>query len=359
MINKRKTVIIAAGGTGGHVFPGLVIAQAFKEIGIEVIWIGTNYGIESKLVNAHHVPFYTVPIRGIRGVWLKKLTLPFRLFISVLKSIILIYRFQPSGILGMGGYPAFPAGIACWLTRRPLIIHEQNTLPGLVNKVLVNFANVSLTAYPNVFSKKNTPSYLVGNPVRQIMYKIPKKIHIDEAQIKILVVGGSQGAHFFNTKLPELFASLSNKRNIKIVHQTGLKSLPAVESLYNNSGLNVSCKSFIDKMDEVYSWADLVIARAGALTLSELMAAGRASILIPFPNAADDHQTKNANFLVKNNAAVVWQQKNYCLNNWAKELQSLLRDKQKLIKMSNSAKLLSHKDSVNTIIKHCMENYFE
>lgn len=358
MSDNKKRIIIAAGGTGGHVFPGLVIAEEFKKLGIGVIWIGTQYGIEDKLLPEYSFAFHTIPIRGIRGSFLGKLLLPFRLIVSILKSIKLISHYQVCGILGMGGYPAFPVGIAAWLTRKPLIIHEQNSLPGLVNKVLVNFANLSLTAYPDVFNSKKYISYQVGNPVRSVIYDIPEKHEINSSHIKLLIIGGSQGATFFNTVLPEVFMQLSNKTTLEIIHQTGKHNQQAVQLLYNKVGLKVTCQSFIKKMDQAYAWSDLVIARAGALTLSELMAAGRASILIPFPTAADDHQTKNAIFLVKKQAALLWQQKDFCPTIWAKELKTLLEDTNKIISMGRCAKALGRVDATDTIIHYCMEKYF-
>jgi len=280
MEKKLKHVLIMAGGTGGHVFPGLAVADYLKEQGVEVSWMGTPQGLESRLV-------------------------------PEAEAGRIIKKTRPDVVLGMGGFASGPGGLASWLSGTPIIIHEQNAKAGLTNKVLSVIARRVLAGFPNVFPK-NGKMITVGNPVRTAIENMPspsERMKNPGSRYRLLVLGGSLGAKAINDMLPDALASLSAENRPEVIHQTGEKHIEQVKKHYESKGLDIKVTAFIQDMAEAYTWADIVLCRAGALTVSELCAAGVGAVLIPFPYAVDDHQTANASFMEKAGAGICIQQR--------------------------------------------------
>jgi UDP-N-acetylglucosamine--N-acetylmuramyl-(pentapeptide) pyrophosphoryl-undecaprenol N-acetylglucosamine transferase len=311
IINKFKIMVVAA-GTGGHIYPGLAIAEYFMAKSHPVSWVGTHRGMENGLVDKHKIPFFSINISGIRGKglfpWLK---LPFMLFISIFQSIKLIRAEKPNFIIIMGGYIGIPIAIASKLLGIHLIIHEQNAIPGLANKVISIVSNQVFCGFKNSLKKGK----VVGNPIRKKISNIrtPKqRFHGKKGPLKILILGGSLGAGAFNKLLPPILKKLSLQNQIKVIHQSGGKHYEELVRTYNNLLLNdkksswlLSIEKFIYNIEKKYEWADIVISRSGALTISEFIEAGIASILIPFPYAVDNHQYHNGKILEDKEAAYI------------------------------------------------------
>lgn len=299
-------VVIMAGGTGGHIFPGLAVANRLREQGLFVAWLGAH-GLETKLVPKHDIELYSLSIKGLRGNGLKGwLTLPKKLLSAVSEAKAILTKLQPKCVIGFGGFASGPGGIAAKMLNIPLIIHEQNAVPGLTNRWLAKVSTHVLTGFP---LPEWVSSQYVGNPVRDELFNLPspkERFNDRSDELKILVVGGSQGSRFVNTIVPKIVAGTS--RTTLVWHQTGEKLFSEAEKGWADVNIQpYHLAPFIENMAEAYAWADIIICRAGALTLAELTAVGLGSILIPLPTAVDDHQTKNAEFLVKSDAA-------YCIN---------------------------------------------
>ncbi|GAA5098611.1 undecaprenyldiphospho-muramoylpentapeptide beta-N-acetylglucosaminyltransferase [Wohlfahrtiimonas larvae] len=308
MNQKLQTVdvVIMAGGTGGHIFPGLAVAQRLREQGLSVAWLGAH-GLETKLVPNHKIALYSLSIKGLRGNGLKGwFTLPKKLLNAVSEAKVILTQLQPKCVIGFGGFASGPGGIAAKMLKIPLIIHEQNAVPGLTNRWLSKVSTHVLTGFP---LSEWAHSQYVGNPVRDELFKLPspkERLSDRSDELRVLVVGGSQGSRFVNTIVPKIISDSSRKT--LVWHQTGDKLYSEAEKSW--ADVNVQpyrLAPFIDDMAKAYAWADVIICRAGALTLAELTAVGLGSILIPLPTAVDDHQTKNAEFLVKSDAA-------YCID---------------------------------------------
>lgn len=300
----KKTLLIMAGGTGGHVFPALAIVNALKARQWQVIWLGTATGLEARLVPAAHIPFIDLSISGLRGTsWRRWLTAPFLLIQAMWKVMGIIRLHRPTLVLGMGGFVSGPGGLAAWLMRYPLIIHEQNAIPGTTNQLLAPLAKRICTGFPHVFAHRANAIY-TGNPLRASFTPtaFPEKTipHPDEPY-RLLVLGGSRGAHALNENIP--LALSKTKAEWRVWHQTGEADREQVMQTYAKAKITAKVEAFIDPIEIAYQWADFVICRSGALTISELSAAGVASLLIPYPYASDDHQTKNALHLVDKGAA--------------------------------------------------------
>lgn len=295
----RKSVMIMAGGTGGHIFPGLAVAQALKSRGVEVVWLGSEGGMETRLVPEQGIAMETLAIKGLRGKgFAALLKAPVTLSAAVAKAGKLMSRLQPGAVVSFGGYTAGPGGVAAVLQGRALLVHEQNCAPGLTNRLLARIAKKVLTGFPNSFP--NVANTTVGNPVRPEISAIPapeQRLANHGGPTRLLVLGGSQGARAINELMPKVVALLADRQSFEIRHQSGEKLHADTEQAYQLAGVAARVEPFIHDMAEAYAWADVVIARAGALTVSELCAAGVASILIPLPTAVDDHQAKNADFL--------------------------------------------------------------
>lgn len=343
-----------AGGTGGHVFPALAIAEWFKEQGASVLWLGTHVGMETKLVGDQY-PMHYLPVRGIRGKrLLSKLVAPWFIFRAVLTAYQLIQKEQPDLVIGMGGYASGPGGIAAWLSRKPLAIHEQNALPGLTNRLLSRFAQRVFEAFPNTFSPA-VGALTVGNPVRKAM--IAKKVIetpcFQERPLRLLVLGGSQGALAINQLIVKV-APQFDQNQLQVWHQAGPSQAQQVAESYSDSGYApYQLSSFIHDMAEAYQWADLVICRAGALTVSELAVMGLPSILVPFPYAVDDHQTANAHWLVRVNGAVLAPQKTLTADWLIKQLNKFMADPSQLALMREAAVKVGISDAAVRLGKVC------
>ncbi|MGB0937229.1 MAG: undecaprenyldiphospho-muramoylpentapeptide beta-N-acetylglucosaminyltransferase [Colwellia sp.] len=350
---KSSTLLVMAGGTGGHIFPGLAVADQLKSEGWHIHWLGTSDKMEAELVPKHGYEISFIEISGLRNkslsTWLK---LPFKLLKSLNQARKVIKQVQPDVVLGMGGYASAPGGFMAWLMRVPLIVHEQNAAAGLSNRLLSKLARTVCCAFPGAFEPK-IKAHVVGNPIRasisanQVNTKVHKQKVDADNEHNILIVGGSLGAQALNEAMPKSFAALqelsrknNDEKTYNIVHQTGKGKLQKVLNAYNALELTtdqVKVSEFIDDMASAYQWADVVICRAGALTVSELAMAGAPAIFIPLPHAVDDHQTKNANYLVARGAATLLPQKELTQETLTNTLNSLFSEKQILKTMSHCA----------------------
>ena len=298
LLNKSP-VMILAGGTGGHIFPGLAVAHELRAREVPVIWLGSNGGMETRLVPQHQIAIETIAVRGLRGKGLMGLlSAPFVIARSVFQAIGKVRKHKPRAVLSFGGFAAGPAGIAAWFTRTPLIVHEANRAPGFTNRVLAKVADHVLCGFPDSFV--DVPNDVVGNPVRPEIAAMPapeQRLANRSGAIRLLVLGGSQGARAINSAVPKVIAAMKGNMQFEIRHQCGEKLLADARQSYEAAGIDASVEAFIQDMAAAYGWADIVIGRAGALTVAELCAAGVGSILIPFPGAVDDHQARNAQYL--------------------------------------------------------------
>lgn len=298
-------VLILAGGTGGHIFPGLAVAQALRARQVPVVWLGSAGGMETRLVPQAGIAIETIEVAGIRGKGLATLAkAPFRLLRAVWQAHGVLSRLRPRAVLSFGGFAAGPGGLCAWLLRRPLLVHEQNRAPGLTNRVLSRLARRVLCGFPGSFTGRGCEH--VGNPVRPEIAALPEpeqRLSGRSGPVRLLVLGGSQGAASLNRVLPAMLAGLPAEHRPQVRHQCGERHAQASREIYAQAGVPASIEPFIADMAEAYGWADLVVCRAGALTLAELCAAGVGSLLVPFPNAVDDHQTRNAEYLVERGAA--------------------------------------------------------
>ncbi|GAB2490248.1 undecaprenyldiphospho-muramoylpentapeptide beta-N-acetylglucosaminyltransferase [Arenimonas alkanexedens] len=298
-------VLILAGGTGGHIFPGLAVAQALQSRDVPVLWLGAAGGMETRLVPQAGLRIETIAIGGLRGKGaMTLLKAPFVLLRGCLQALAILRRVRPRAVVSFGGYAAGPGGICAWLLRRPLLVHEQNRAPGLTNRVLARVARRVLCGFPGSFPGRDTVD--VGNPVRPAIAALPppaQRFAGRSGPVRLLVLGGSQGAHALNTALPKLLERLPEAQRPSVRHQCGERHADASRAVYARAGVAASVEPFIADMAAAYAWADLVVCRAGALTLAELCAAGVGSLLVPFPKAVDDHQTRNAEYLVERGAA--------------------------------------------------------
>jgi UDP-N-acetylglucosamine--N-acetylmuramyl-(pentapeptide) pyrophosphoryl-undecaprenol N-acetylglucosamine transferase len=298
-------VLILAGGTGGHIFPGLAVAQALRARDVPVAWLGAHGGMETRLVPPSGVPLETIAVSGLRGKGALALVgAPLRVTRALWQALAVLRRLRPRAVLSFGGYAAGPGGLAAWLLRRPLVVHEQNAAPGFTNRVLARFARRVLCGFPGSFPGRDAET--VGNPVRGPIAAIAppaERLAGRTGPVRLLVLGGSQGAQALNAALPAVLARLARDARPAVRHQCGTRHAAAAQQAYGDVGVAASVEPFIADMAEAYAWADVVVCRAGALTLAEVAAAGVPSVLVPFPAAVDDHQTRNAEFLVGQGAA--------------------------------------------------------
>ncbi len=357
MIDVRP-VLIMAGGTGGHVFPALAVADELRSRGIPVVWLGTKAGIESRLVPQAGYPIEWMSITGLRGKnTLTLLLAPLRITMACWQALAVLLRRNPCAVLGMGGFASGPGGLMAWLIRKPLIIHEQNAIAGLTNKILAKFATTVMQAFPAVFKRAIT----TGNPVRQSICEITKpefrfKQDTDDgrANLRLLIVGGSLGAAKLNEIIPQALEKIEINSRPEVIHQTGLKNIESAKKHYLNTGIEAKVEAFIDDMSSVYEWADLVICRAGAMTVFELAAAGVASILVPYPHAVDDHQTVNASYLEKAGASIIRQQDALTVDWLVDVINDFSVNRQKLLDMAIAARKLAIPQSAKTIADACL-----
>jgi UDP-N-acetylglucosamine--N-acetylmuramyl-(pentapeptide) pyrophosphoryl-undecaprenol N-acetylglucosamine transferase len=353
-----RSILIMAGGTGGHIFPALAVADILRAQDWKVTWLGARNSMEAELIPRHKYEVAWVRFSGVRGKGvLRLLRLPFDLLVAMWQSAAAILRHRPDVVLGMGGYITVPGGIVAAMLRRPLLIHEQNSIAGLGNRVLARLAQKVLSGFPDVLPR----AIWCGNPVRKDIAALPEpqqRYGARSGRLNVLVVGGSLGAKAINEALPRALALLPQDERPTVLHQTGKQHFEAVRRAYQQAGVQADIKPFMDEMAKHYGNADLVICRAGALTVAELAAAGVASILIPFPHAVDDHQTRNAEFLSKHGAAVLLPQGE--LN--PEKLAQLLRElrigesgREKLLAMAMQARGLAKADAAVAVATMCEE----
>lgn len=347
-----KTLLVMAGGTGGHVFPGLAVADLLKSRGWHVVWMGSPDGMENKLVRSRGYEMAWVRFGALRGKGLlRKLLLPLNLLSGFWQAARAIRRVKPDVVLGMGGYISFPGGMMAALFGHPLVIHEQNSVAGLANRVLARVADRVLCGFPDALPN----STYTGNPVRPEIAQMPapaERFADREPTLRLLVLGGSLGAAALNEVLPQGLAMLAEEERPHVVHQAGEKHLAQLQQNYDAAGIPAHCVAFIDNMAGAYEWADLVVCRAGALTVAELSAAGVPGILVPFPYAVDDHQTGNARFLSQAGGAVLLPQKEL-----SAEAISLIRNytRGQLLQMAEKARELARPDATLAVAQVCEE----
>lgn len=350
-------VLILAGGTGGHVYPALSVAEALRRAGQQVTWLGTERGLESRVAKQAGLPIHFVQMAGVRGKGLVELCLaPFRLLRALWQAVKVVRNVHPDVVLGLGGYVSAPGGLAAWLLRRPLVIHEQNAVPGMANRLLAPFAVRVLEAFEGCFPAARHAIH-TGNPVRDEIVQIAapeQRLRDRDGPLRLLILGGSQGAQVFNELVPRALNELIADARIEVRHQAGERHLEHACSHYREAGLSVRPVGFFADMAEVYAWADLVVCRAGAITVSELTAAGVASLLVPFPSATDDHQTRNARYLADRGAALLVQQSALSATRLAQLLTEFCNAREPLQRMAKAARKLAMPDATGRIIAQCM-----
>jgi UDP-N-acetylglucosamine--N-acetylmuramyl-(pentapeptide) pyrophosphoryl-undecaprenol N-acetylglucosamine transferase len=348
-----RTLMIMAGGTGGHVMPGLAVAKLMRERAWNVVWLGNPNGMEASLVPRHDITMHWVQFGGLRGKgWLTKLMLPINLVRAFWQSMKAMRAVKPSVVLGLGGYISFPGGMMAWLSGRPLVLHEQNSVAGLTNKILAGVADRVLVAFPNALANAEW----CGNPVRsEIVAIVPpqQRFAARHGPLQVLVVGGSLGAQALNQAMPRALAMLAPEHRPVVTHQSGKAHSQALQDAYREAGVAAILVEFIDDMASAYRDADLVVCRAGAMTVSELAAAGIASVLVPFPHAVDDHQTTNAKFLSEHGAAILLPQSELTPDRLAGILRELTRER--LLAMASQARALAKADATTRLADVCEE----
>jgi len=356
-MKEIKRVLIMAGGTGGHVFPGLAFARFLREKGIEVHWMGTERGLEARLVPEAGIPLHLVDIWGIRRNGLVPLILaPFRLLRALLQSLRIIRQVKPEVVIGLGGFVSGPGGVAAWLSSRCLIIHEQNAKAGFTNQCLKHLAKRVLTGFPEVFPPQ-VKAIVTGNPVREELVSLPpptQRLKNRQGKMRLLIFGGSLGAQVINELLPQVLAKFPAAERPEVYHQTGLKLIEETQAAYQAAGVEVKLEPFITDMQTAYAWADLVLCRAGALTVAELSAVGLGSIIIPYPYAVDDHQTINAQYLVKNGAAILIQQRDLTAESLGRVLEELNAAPEQRLNMAVAAYELRKIEVADKIFEACL-----
>ena len=347
-----RTILIMAGGTGGHIFPALAVADQLRERGWRIVWLGSKAGMESRLVPQYGFEMEWVRFSGLRGKGVvRALLLPINLLVACAQSARAIFRVRPDVVLGMGGYISFPGGVMASLLARPLVLHEQNSVVGLANKVLARFADRILVAFPDTLKNAEW----TGNPVRRDIAELPepeKRYRNRDGNLKVLVVGGSLGAQVLNETVPRALALLPPSHRPEVTHQAGEQHLSMLEDEYRRAEVSATALAFIRDMATAYASADLVICRAGALTISELATAGIASVLIPFPAAVDDHQTTNARYLTAQSAAVMLPQADLTPRKLADLLLGFTREN--LLGMAIRARALGKPDAARVVADRCM-----
>jgi UDP-N-acetylglucosamine--N-acetylmuramyl-(pentapeptide) pyrophosphoryl-undecaprenol N-acetylglucosamine transferase len=347
-------VLIMAGGTGGHIFPGIAVAKELMARAVPVLWLGSEGGLETRLVPQAGIELKTIAISGVRGKGIAALlAAPFKILRAVLQAKKIIGALRPRSVLSLGGYVAGPGGIAAWLRGVPLIVHEQNSIAGVTNRVLALFAKRRLCGFEDALKHGEW----VGNPVRADIAALPapaQRFAGRDGKPRLLVLGGSQGAQALNTRVPQALAMMPSERRPQVRHQCGTKLVDAARAAYAQAGVEASVEPFIENMAEAYAWADFIVCRAGALTLAELAAAGVGSLLIPFPYAVDDHQTRNAQSMVAANAAVLLPEAEASAERIDAELERVLGDRASALRMAEAARTLAKPDATARIADICL-----
>jgi UDP-N-acetylglucosamine--N-acetylmuramyl-(pentapeptide) pyrophosphoryl-undecaprenol N-acetylglucosamine transferase len=355
---RGAPVLIMAGGTGGHVFPALAVARALRARQVDVVWLGTPASMEARLVPANGFPIEWVRVTGIRGkgfgAWAFA---PWRIGKAVLEARVVLERVRPRTVLGAGGFASGPGGIAAWLLGIPLLIHEQNAVAGLTNRCLARLASQVLEAFPGSFGS-GVAARCIGNPVRAdiaVLPPPPQRFAGRAEPKRLLVLGGSQGAQRLNALLPQALALLAPEHRPLVRHQTGLKGFESARAAYAELQVEAELAPFIEDMAGAYAWADLAICRAGALTIAELQAAGLGALLVPFPAAVDDHQTRNAAGLVARGAALVVQERDLDAPRLGAQIGALTADRARLLAMAEAARAGAVTDAAERLAELCIE----
>ena len=351
-------VMIMAGGTGGHVFPALALARVLRSHQREVIWLGTRRGLEARVVPADGFAIEWLSVSGMRGKGLASLLkAPFMLGRSLWEALRIVRRHRPAVVVGLGGFVAGPGGLAAWMCRRPLLIHEQNAIAGFTNRCLSHLAREVLTAFPAAFAG-HRKARLIGNPVRADIAALARpedRFAGRSGPVRLLVVGGSLGAMRLNQAVPAALAKLvAAGLTLEVRHQAGEKHVDAAKAAYVAAGAHGDVTAFIADMADALGWADLVICRAGALTIAELTAAGVGAILVPYPHAVDDHQTHNAQFLVDAGAALRIADATLTGESLAALLQPMLADRARLLAMASAARAVARVDAADSLYQACL-----
>lgn len=352
-----RRVLILAGGTGGHIYPALAVADVLRQQDVGLRWLGAAGGMEGRIVPGAGIELVEMVVSGLRGRgWRGWLLAPFTLLVATARAVTAIRAFQPGVVLGMGGFVSGPGGLAAWLCRRPLVIHEQNAIPGLTNRLLARLATRVLEAYPGSFSAAHR-ALTTGNPVRAAIAALAGQIRAPRpagAPLRVLVLGGSRGARRLNTVLPVALARLA-EQPLEVWHQTGEADLASTRAAYATAVPGARVDPFITDMPAAYQWADVVVCRAGAMTIAELAAAGLPAVLVPFPHAVDDHQTANARYLADAGAAVLVADAALTAEALAAQLQIWAEDRDLLTQMGAKARALAQPMAADTVAHHCLD----
>jgi UDP-N-acetylglucosamine--N-acetylmuramyl-(pentapeptide) pyrophosphoryl-undecaprenol N-acetylglucosamine transferase len=358
-----RTLLVMAGGTGGHVYPALAVAELLRGDGWRIVWLATRQGLEARVAPAHGFETAWLKMAGLRRSGALRLAfMPFLLLVAFAQSLVVLLRVRPDVALGMGGYASFPGGMMSVLMMKPLVVQEQNAVAGLTNRVMACLADRVLAGFPDAFKVKrpllcqSVESQWSGNPVRTEIAALPEpasRYAARTGRLHVLVVGGSLGASVLNETLPQALALLDADTRPEIIHQSGRQHLDTLRERYRSATVEADCRDFIDNMGEVYAWADLVVCRAGAITIAEVAAVGVASILVPYPYAVDDHQTANARFLVDAKAAWLLPQGELNAERLAEMLRECRRDQ--LVEMACKARAQAKPEAAETVATACRE----
>ncbi|GGA74435.1 UDP-N-acetylglucosamine--N-acetylmuramyl-(pentapeptide) pyrophosphoryl-undecaprenol N-acetylglucosamine transferase [Neiella marina] len=351
MTMPNQRALIMAGGTGGHVFPGLAVAEQLAQRGWHIEWLGTAERMEADLVPRYGYRIHFIDIKGVRGNGLlRKLTAPFKILKAVMQARTVLKKLQPQVVIGMGGYASGPGALAAKLAGIPVVLHEQNAVAGLTNRYVAKFADQVLMAFAGAFDSGE----VVGNPVRASLMALSLPELAKQRPLRLLVVGGSLGAKVLNDVVPEALALLIKECQIEVWHQAGKGNGETIKNSYQHFGIEpYHADDFIHNIDEAYQWCDLVVCRAGALTVSELAAIGRASILVPLPHAVDDHQTKNAQVLVQAGAGILMPQSELSPAVLAQQIEQLAKQPQRLLDMANAGRDVAKQDAAERMASLC------
>lgn len=350
-----RPILIMAGGTGGHVFPALAVARELRARGAPVVWLGTHRGLEARVVPEAGFPMEWVKVSGLRGKGvLKWFQAPFMLTLALWQALGVLWRVRPLAVLGMGGFVTGPGGLMAWLTRRPLLIHEQNSVAGLTNRLLAPLACRVMEAFPGSLPR----ALHTGNPVREEIAALPvpaERFAGRQGALRLLVLGGSLGAQVLNEVVPAALARIAPGERPEVWHQTGSRNLEAGRRAYQEAGVTARVEPFLEDMAAAYGWADLVVCRAGALTIAELAAAGVGAVLVPYPHAVDDHQTGNARYLVEQGAARLIPQSELTATALGKVLDEFIHRPERLRDMAGRARALARPVAARQVADLCLE----
>ena len=352
-MTQKKTALVMAGGTGGHIFPGLAVAQALREQDWDVHWLGAPASMEARLVPEHGFTLHTIDFGGVRGKGVLTLALlPLRLLKAFAQALGVVRRVQPQVVIGLGGYISFPGGTMAVLAGKPLVLHEQNSVAGMANKLLAHIADRVFTAFPNVLPR----AQWVGNPLRSAFLQQPpprERFAGRSGPLQVLVVGGSLGAQALNEVVPQALALLAPEQRPQVLHQSGAKQIDALRANYAAAGVEAQLTPFIDDTAQAFAQADLVICRAGASTVTEIAAIGAAALYVPFPHAVDDHHTTNARFMVDAGAGWLVPQSQLTAQKLAQMLQNMQRSP--LVDIAEKAKNMQKTQATALVVAACEE----